>query len=150
MRPSKTFESVAQHERFRLTARVTDGGYGWRQVQLRVEEKESGAGITLERGELMPLLGAIKHALKTVEDSAAGLPSDPVERAARRIPGSGMAMSMHRGHIIRAYNEEMAELRERWLQRIDGITARSNEPRPPAAEPSGRPPSPDPGEGDSG
>ena len=39
----------------------------------------------------MPLLGAIKEALKTVEDSAAGLPSDPVERAARRIPGPGVA-----------------------------------------------------------
>jgi len=124
MRPSKTYESVAPHERFRLTARITDDGFGWRQVQLRVEEKESGAAITLHRGELMPLLGAIKQALKSVEDSAAGLPSDPVERAARRIPGSGMAMSMQRGHIIRSYNEEVAELRERYLERIDSITAR--------------------------
>lgn len=130
MRPSKTYESVAPHERFRLTARITDDGYGWRQVQLRVEEKESGAGITLNRGELMPLLGAIKEALKTVEDSAAGLPSDPVERAARRIPGPGMARAMQRGHIIKAYGQEMADLRERYLQRIDAITRRDIDPRP--------------------
>lgn len=133
MRPSKTYESVAPHERFRLTARVTDDGSGWRHVQVRVEEKEFGAAITLTRSELMPLLGAIKAALKTVEDSATGLPSDPVERAARRIPIPGMAGAMQRGHIIKTYKEEVAELRERYLQRIDDITAKANDPFPPHA-----------------
>lgn len=131
MKPSQTFEAVTSHERFRLTARATEQGFGWQDVQLLVEDKETGAGITLNRKELMPLLGAIKEALKAVEDSAAGLPSDPVERAARRIPGSGMARSMQRGHIIKAYNEEVAELRERWLQRIDAISTRGNTPLPP-------------------
>lgn len=131
MKPSQTYEAVTSHERFRLTARATDQGFGWQDVQLRVEDTETGAGITLNRTELMPLLGAIKAALKSVEDSANGLPSDPVERAARRIPGSGMARAMHRGHIIKAYNEEVAELRERWLQRIDAITIKANIPTPP-------------------
>ena len=131
MRPARTYEAVTAHERFLLTARVTDQGFGWQHVQLRVEEKETGATIVLARNELMPLLGAIKQALKAVEDDAAGLPSDPVERAARRIPTPGMAGAMQRGHIIKAYDQEVADLRERWLQRIDDITAKANEPSPP-------------------
>jgi len=31
---------------------------------------------------------------------------------------------MQRSHIIKAYDQEMADLRERYLQRIDSITDR--------------------------
>lgn len=134
MSVTHNFEAVRSHERFRVTARAAASGIGRPYVELLVEDTESRASLKLVRPELMPLLGALKEALKEVEDAAAGLPSDPVERATRRIPHTGMASSMQRAYMLKAYREALAELQEGFIQRIDTITAQSIAPRPPPTE----------------
>jgi hypothetical protein len=131
MKVTHNFQAVRSHERFRVTARAAASGPGRPDVQLLVEDTESRSSLRLLRGELMPVLGIIKEALKVVEDAAAGLPSDPVERAVWRIPSQGIATSFFRGHVLKAYAQELADLRERYVQRIDGETRKFNSPRPP-------------------
>jgi hypothetical protein len=150
MKAVPSFEAVQKHERFRLTAHAAESGFGWPYVQLLVQDTDSGATLRINRAELMPLLRAIKEILKAVEDAVAGLPSDPVERAARRIPSQGIATSFFRAHVLKAYAQELADLRERYLQRFDDETRKFSSPTPHPTESAGRPPSPHGGEGDRG
>jgi hypothetical protein len=131
MKATQSFEAVHTHERFRLTARAAESWFGSSYVELLVEDTESGAAIQLKRHELMPLLGAIKEALKAVEDAVAGLPRDPVERASWRIPNHGIATGFLRAHVLKAYAQELADLREKYVQRFDDETRRFNKPKPP-------------------
>jgi|WetSurMetagenome_2_1015567.scaffolds.fasta_scaffold81577_3 hypothetical protein len=132
MKATQSFEAVHTHERFRLTARAAESWFGQSYVELLVEDSESGAAIRLKRHELMPLLGVIKEALKAVEDAVAGIPHDPVERASWRIPSHGISTGFLRAHVLKAYAQELAELREKYVQRFDDETRRvSNPPAPP-------------------
>jgi hypothetical protein len=105
--------------------------FGYPYVKLLVEDTDAGVAIRLGRAELLPLLHAIKVVLKAVDDAAAGLPSDPVERAARRFQIGGVGGSMFRAHVLKTYAQELADLRERYVQRIDGETRKFNSPKPP-------------------
>lgn len=120
-----SFEACRYHARFRVTARGAVSGLARPHVELLVEDTESGASFKLIRPELMPLLKAVKEAIKEVEDAATGLPTDPVERASMRIPHRGLATSMQRAHILNAYREEMEALRNRFVERFDKMTTRS-------------------------
>ncbi len=100
------------------------------QVQLLVEDTKSGAAIRLGRAELTPLLRVIREVVKAVDDAAAGLPSDPVERAARRVPHSGRYHGLQRHHIMKAYAQELDDLRERYVQRFDDWAEKVRNPPP--------------------
>jgi hypothetical protein len=134
MKATQSFEAVHSHERFRLTARAGESWFGHSYVELLVEDTESGAAFRLKRHELMPLFGAIKEALKAVEDAVAGIPRDPVERAFWRIPSHGISTCFLRAHVMKAYAQELAELREKYVQRFDEATRRVN--NPPASPPT--------------
>lgn len=127
-----SFEAYRYHARFRVTARGAVSGLARPHVELLVEDTESGASFKLIRPELMPLLKAVKEAIKEVEDAATGLPTDPVERASMRIPHRGLATSMQRAHILNAYRQEMAELQERFIERFDAAAEGSKEAKPSA------------------
>lgn len=130
MQVNKTYDSVVYHERFRVTARAAEPYSGDPQVQLLVEDTKSGAAIELGRAELTPLLRVIREVVKAVDDAAAGLPSDPVERAARRVPSSGKYHGLQRFHILKSYNQELDVLRERYVQRFDEWAERVRNPPP--------------------
>ncbi len=125
MNVTHSFEAVRSYERFCVTARAAEFGSGRPYVQVLVKDTESRSSLRLIRAELMPLLGAVKEVLREVEHAVAGLPSDPVERAARRIPHIGMASSMQRAHILKAYRQELEELRERYVRRFDPAAGRA-------------------------
>jgi len=130
MKATQSFEAVHSHDRFRLTAQAVESGMGFQHVWLRVEDTDSGAAIQLARSELLPLFRAIAVALKSVEDAVADLPSDPVERAARRVPSSGKYHGWKRGSILKSYAQELDELRERYLLRFDEWTEQIKNPPP--------------------
>jgi hypothetical protein len=131
MKATQSFEAVHSHERFRLTARAGESWLGNSYVELLVEDTESGAAIRLKRHELMPLLGAVNEALKAVEDALAGLPTDPVERAARCVPVSSKYHGLQQGKILKAYAQELADLRARYVRQFDDDTTRINNPEAP-------------------
>jgi len=124
MTVTHTFVATRSHERFRITALASSRPCGGPYVELVVEDAEAQSSLKLIRPELMPLLGAVKEALKDVEDGVAGLPRDPVERAAFRVPHSGLATSLHRADVLKAYRQEMAQLQERFIQRFDDAAER--------------------------
>ena len=129
MQVNKTYDAVVYHERFRVTARAAEPYSGDPQVQLLVEDTKSGAAIELGRAEVTPLLRVIREVIKAVDDAAAGLPSDPVERAARRVP-SGKYHGLQRSHMMKAYNQELDELQERYVQRFDDWAEKLRNPPP--------------------
>jgi len=135
MTVTHTFVATRSHKRFQITARLAASGIFPSSAEFVVEDTESRASIKLRRPELMPLLGAIKEALKEVDDAAAGLPGDPVERAAIRVPHSGLATTLHRVHILKAYRQEMAELQVRFVRRFEDEADRiraATDPKVPA------------------
>jgi len=137
MQVNKTFDAVLHHERFRVRASSPEPYTGAPQIQLLVEDTKSGAAITLGRAELTPLLRVIREVIKAVDDAAASLPSDPVERAARRVPSSGKYHGLQRSHIMNGYARELDELREKYVQRFDEWAERVRNPppfKPPAPE----------------
>jgi hypothetical protein len=134
---TQSFEAVHSHDRFRLTATAVESGMGFQHVRLQVEDTDSGAAIQLARKELIPLFRAIAVALKPVEDAVAGLPSDPVERASRRVPHLGLPTALQRAHILKAYRQEMADIRERYVQRFDECAERARNPLPYTPPPPG-------------
>jgi hypothetical protein len=127
---NKTFDTVVYHERFRVTARAAEPVTGAPQVQILVEDTNSGAAIEFGRADLTPLLRVIREVVKAVDDAAAGLPSDPVERAARRVPSSGKYHGLQRYHMMKAYVQELEELRERHIQRFDDWAENVRNPPP--------------------
>lgn len=129
MKVIHSFEAIRSHRQFRVTARAAEPYTGAPQVQLLVEDTKSGAAIELGRAELTPLLRAIREVVKAVDDAAAGLPSDPVERAARRVP-SGKYHGLQRSHMMKAYAKELEDLRERHIQRFDDWGERVRNPPP--------------------
>ena len=129
MQVNKTYDAVVYHERFRVTASSPEPYTGAPQVQLVVEDTKSGAAIELSRAELTPLFRVIREVVKAVDDAAAGLPSDPVERAARRVP-PGKYHGLQRNHMLKAYAQELAELRERHILRFDEWAERVRNPPP--------------------
>jgi len=98
--------------RFRVEVRVGNVRAP-RAVTLTVTDTESGAGLEVARPEVVPLYKAIREALKSADDATAGLPRDPVDRAAARVPVHNLPTALGRAALLDQYGRELAALQER-------------------------------------
>jgi hypothetical protein len=130
VRAATSFRASGSLEHHSVCAEVVTAGLGYSSVEVTVQDRRSGATLRLTRGQLMPLLKLIRESVKSVEDAAAGFPSDPVERASLRVPMSGKYHGWKRAIILKSYAKELDELRERYLLRFDEWTDRINNPPP--------------------
>jgi len=113
----------AHYQRFNIEVRVGDVGAPL-AVTLTVTDTKSGAGLELDRREVMPLYKAIREALKSADDVAAGLPRDPVDRAAARVPVRNHPMALGRASLVEQYRRELAALQERHAGLLQAYAAR--------------------------
>jgi len=109
--------------RLRIEVRV---GNVWapRAVTLSVTDTESGAGLEVARPEVVPLYKAIREALKSADDAAAGLPRDPVDRAAARVPVHNHPTALGRAALLERYRLELTALQERHAGLLQAYAAR--------------------------
>ncbi len=126
-----SFRARTTHDRFDIEAWAPDASLGRPALELTVRDRKSGAEFHLSRNELMPLLKAVRVAIKAVEDAAAALPTDPVERAMSRVSIRGLGFAMGRAGIMQAYRVELEELRDRHLKRVEGFAAWLADPTDP-------------------
>jgi len=113
----------AHSERFHIEVRVGNV-LAPLAMTLAVTDTKSGAGLEVDRQEVMPLYKAIREALKAADDAAAGLPRDPVDRAAARVPVRNHPMALGRKSLMEQYRRELAALQERHAGLLQAYAAR--------------------------
>jgi len=126
MRQDFGIECVHYQGRFTATCRMPGAGRGLSYGELTVHDTKSGVQMTLARDEWRPLLKSILQLVKGADNVVAGLPIDPVTRAAWQIPVRNLPMAMARGAIITAYRAELEQLQARYIERAAETTVKIN------------------------